>query len=398
MNILYYLKNYPKLSQSFVLNEIVELDRRGHNVAVFARQNPGEEIQHQEYSQLEIPVRYAAQPTPRDLPDLLDPVILNARVLRQVLYRTTPKNHARYLHLTRQCIEYIRNLDWEPDIIHCHFAHPNKFPATYTAKYFEIPCTVAAHAYEIFRNPDIRLLNALLNRMDRVIAPSQYNREYLRKQLQVKLPIEVVPATTRVSKYDPTHQEIPGRILTIARLVEKKGIEYAIEALGQLSETYPDVEYHIVGTGEQKEALRNQVRDLGVEDRVVFLGHVDDSRLHQELDEASVFVLPCVIASDGDRDAMPVVLKEAMAMETPCVSTTVSAIPELIEHEKNGLLVEPRDSVALADGVSKLLSDDDMRETMGHRARETVQQNFSLEAAGDSIVTAFENTIESYQK
>lgn len=394
MNILYYLKNYPKLSQSFVLNEISELERRGHKVAVFARQNPGETIQHEEHAKLDAPVRYANQPTMADAADLLAPEVLNPRVLHRSLYRADPRDHAKHFHLARQCIEYINEIGWSIDLVHSHFAHPNKLPATYVAAYHRVPCTVTAHAYEIFRDPDIRMLRLLLDRTDRVVVPSRYNRSYLRERFSIETPIDVVPATTRVSKFDPTDREVSGRILTIARLVEKKGLVYAIEALAQLAEAHPEIEYHIIGTGERKNQLRRRAAELGVDDRVTFLGNTSDERLHRELDEAAVFALPCVIADDGDRDVMPVVLKEAMAMKTACVSTTVSAIPELIENHSDGVLVEPRDSKALADAIGSLLEDDDKRRELGRRGRKTVATRFSIERIVDLLLESFQVAID----
>ncbi|WP_114576274.1 glycosyltransferase [Saliphagus sp. LR7] len=395
MNILYYLKNYPKLSQSFVLNEISELKRRGHNIAVFARQDPGEDIQHDEYDELDVSVRYAERPTIADGSDLLAPEIINRRVLHRSLYRAHLKNHAKNLHLARQCIEYVDELGWELDLIHSHFAHPNKLPATYVAAYYGIPCTVTAHAYEIFQEPNVRMLHILFDRIDRVIVPSRYNRSYLREHFDIEKPIDVVPATTQVSKFEPTDQEVPGRILTVARLVEKKGVIYAIEAIARLAETYPEIEYHIVGTGEREEMLRQRAAELGVEDRVTFLGRVSDERLYQELDDATIFVLPSVITGDGDRDSSPVALKEAMAMATPCVSTTVAGIPEIVTDGSDGRLVEPRNVKELTEALAGLLADDDNRQAMGRQARESVITKFGLETAVDELVKSFQAAIDA---
>jgi glycosyltransferase involved in cell wall biosynthesis len=391
MNVLYYLKNFPKLSQSFVLNEISELERRDHDVAVFALRDPDEAIQHSEYAELDVPVRYAQWPKVVDVAELLAPEVLNRRVLRRGLYRAHPKHHAKSLHLARQCIEYIDELEWSVDLVHGHFAHPNKLPATYAAAYHGVPCTLTAHAYEIFREPDLRMLRILLDRTDRVVVPSRYNRSYLREHFGVETPIDVVPATTRVSKFEPTDREVPSRILTIARLVEKKGVVYAIEALARLTEAHPGIgyEYHVVGSGEREGVLRRRAADLGIGDRVTFLGNVSDERLHRELDEAAAFVLPSVITADGDRDSSPVALKEATAMATPCVSTTVAGIPEIVEHGSDGLLVEPRDSAALADALATLLADDGLRRAMGNRARESVAAKFGLGAAIDGLEASF---------
>ena len=390
MNVLYYLKNYPKLSQSFVLNEVSELERRGHNVAVFSRRNPAEDVQHEEYAELDVPVRYAVQPTMTDAPDLLTTKLLNRRVLRRSLYRTHLKDHAKYLQLVRQCIEFVNELGWSIDHVHSHFAHPNKLPATYVAGYYEVPCTVTAHAYEIFRDPDVRMLRVLFDRMDRILVPSRYNRSYLRERFEIETPIDVVPATTRMSKYQPSDREVRGRVLTVARLVEKKGVEFAVEAVARLVETHPEIDYHIVGTGERETMLRQRVADLGIEDHVTFLGHVSDDRLHQEFDEAAVFVLPSVVTDDGDRDSSPVALKEAMAMATPCISTTVAGIPEIIKEGSDGVLVEPRDTDGLTEALAAILTNKASRKEMGDHARRTIREEFSLEVAVDALLSSFQ--------
>lgn len=390
MHVLYTLSSFPKLSESFVLNEIDELTRRGHDVAVFAYQSPGEGIHHEEHEQLDMPVRYAEQTTVSDAPKLFTSELINARVLRRSLYYDRPKNHVRSLNFARQHIEFVDGLDRPIDHIHSHFARRDKIAATYTAAHLGISCTVTAHAYELFADPDPHELGILFDRTDRVIVPSRYNRSYLREQFGVTRPIDVVPATTRVSKFEPTKREMPNRLLTVARLVEKKGVSYAIEAVARLAETHPDIEYHIVGTGEREEMLRQRAEELGVADRVAFLGNVSDERLRQEYDKAATFVLPCVIAANGDRDGSPVVIKEAMAMETPCVSTTVTGIPEMIDDGTNGLLVEPRDADALAEAIATMLGDKENREEMGHNARETIRERFGLEIAVEKLLSSFQ--------
>lgn len=390
MHILYFLKRFPKLSESFVLSEIHELLNRGHEVSVFALNDPGESIHHEEFGDLDIPIRYAEGPTIADGSDLLTSKLFVPRVLRRSLYRDHPKYHGKSLYRARQCIEFIEDLDTPVDHIHCHFGYRDKIAATYAAAYHRIPCTVTAHAYELFADPNPHVLGVLFDRTDRVIVPSQYNRSYLREHFGVTRPIDVVPATARLSKFQPTDRTVPNRLLTVARLVEKKGVVYAIEALAALAETYPDIEYHIVGSGREEDELRRRATALGVANRVTFLGNVTDERLHKEYDEAAAFVLPCVIAADGDRDGSPVAIKEAMAMATPCLSTTVTGIPEMIEDGTDGFVVEPRDADALADVMTKVFDDEDRRREMGQHARETVHEKFGLQVAVDKLVASFQ--------
>ncbi|VTT87334.1 Glycosyltransferase [Halorubrum sp. DM2] len=206
----------------------------------------------------------------------------------------------------------------------------------------------------------------------------------------------VVPATTSVDKFEPSDGCVSGRLLTVARLVEKKGYEYAIDAVTELIDRGYDVEYHIVGTGEREETLRSRVREHGIEDYVKFLGHVSDERLETELHEAELFVLPCVIASDGDRDVAPVALKEAMATQTACVSTSISAIPELITDGHDGILVEPNDSEALVDALSSLLDDQNRRKEIAANGRKTVESKFDISQAVDELVSVFQSCIQSH--
>jgi glycosyltransferase involved in cell wall biosynthesis len=152
-----------------------------------------------------------------------------------------------------------------------------------------------------------------------------------------------------------------------------------------------NVEYHIVGTGEKKERLQQQVKEHGIEDHVEFLGHVSDERLQKELSEAAVFILPCIIAEDGDRDAMPVVLKEAMASETACVSTTVSAIPELITDGHDGLLVPEKEPDGLASAIQELLNNPEKRKALAAHGRETVYNNFDISESVDTLIEIFES-------
>ena len=127
-----------------------------------------------------------------------------------------------------------------------------------------------------------------------------------------------------------------------------------MDAIGRLDDR-DDLEYHIVGSGPQESMIRARIEEHGIEDTVSLLGHVSDERLIRELDQAELFVLPSVVAADGDRDGIPVALMEAMAMETIPVSTMVSGIPELIVHRENGLLVEPGDSEELAEVIRRYL-------------------------------------------
>lgn len=391
VGLLYYLDSFPKLSESFILNEINELYHRGHDIAVFARNDPEEKITHEECENIDIPIYYA-DASYTDFPQLLSEKVIQMAVTNATKGLFKQFSATRLAHnffLGRKCAEFIESLDFDIDHIHAHFARPTTIGAVFAARYYGIPCTVTAHAVEIFKSPNISQIGHICDSTDHVIVPSKYNRRYLREEIGIDNDITVVPATTRIEKFEPSEPTVENRLLTVGRLVEKKGHTYGIEAVNNLIDGGYDVEYHIIGTGERKERLQQQVEEYGIKDRVEFLGHVPDERLRRELSEASVFVLPCVIAEDGDRDAMPVVLKEAMASETACVSTTVSAIPELITDGHDGLLVPEKDPEKLATAIQELLDSPEKRRDIAENGRETVQNKFNISRSVETLTEVF---------
>jgi len=393
LGIVYYVGSFPKLSTSFILNEIHELYNRGHNIAVFAQNAPEENLTHKEYENIDVPTYYVDE-SYTDFQNLL-----SKKPAQMALSNATdgffkhfsPKQAGRNLLLGKQCAQFIESLDFNVDVVHAHFAHPGRIRAMLAARYHDIPCTVTAHAVDIFSSPNAPQIKYICDSMDHVIVPSEYNRNYLRKEIGVENNITVVPATTRVKKFEASASTVENRLLTVARLVEKKGYPYGIKAINSLIKQGYDIEYHIIGCGDKKVQLQQQVEECGIKDHVEFLGHVSDERLQKELSEAAAFILPCIIAEDGDRDAMPVVLKEAMASETACVSTTVSAIPELITDGHDGLLVPEKEPDKLASAIQQLLDNPEKREDIAVNGRETVHNKFDISESVDTLTELFES-------
>jgi colanic acid/amylovoran biosynthesis glycosyltransferase len=393
LGVLYYVSSFPKLSESFILNEINELYNRGHDIAVFAQKDPGENITHEEYKDINVPV-YHADVSSTNLLQLLSkkPAQMALSNAKNGLFKQfSPKRIGHNLLLGKQCAQFIESLDIDINVVNAHFASPTRIGARLAARHHGIPCTVTAHAVEIFHSPNLPQIKYICDDMDHVIVPSEYNRDYLREEMGIENDITVVPATTQVEKFEPSAPTVENRLLTVARLVEKKGYPYGIEAVKTLIDQVYDVEYHIVGTGDRKDRLQQQVTEYCIEDHAEFLGHVSDERLKRELSEASVFVLPCVIAEDGDRDAMPVVLKEAMASETACVSTTVSAIPELITDGHDGRLVPEKEPDELASAIQELLDNPEKRKSIAENGRKTVHNKFDISSSVDTLIEVFES-------
>ncbi|SFH45343.1 Glycosyltransferase involved in cell wall bisynthesis [Halorubrum aquaticum] len=393
LGILYYVGTYPMLSESFIINEIHELKKRGHNVAVFALAKSNESITHEKHRKIDIPTYYG-EISYSDFHQLASRKILNMTFNSPRHVFKSSFSIKRVLHtllLGKKCSDFIEKLDFEIDVIHGHFAKETRLGEIHAAKYHDKPCVVTAHAVEIFKELDNRQIKEICDAMNQVIVPTRYNKQYLRNQVGIQNSISVIPATTEVDKFKYNGCKINNRILTVGRLVEKKGYKYAINSIERLVSNGYDLEYHIIGDGEDKQKLRNQINEYGIQDNVSILGNVSDERLRSEFNEANIFVLPCVVAKDGDRDAMPVVLKEAMASRTACISTTISGIPELITNEDNGILVPPRNTNALTEAIEDLLTNPDKVDQISKKGQETVEEQFDISDSVDLLVNVFKN-------
>jgi glycosyltransferase involved in cell wall biosynthesis len=392
MNIVYHLANFPKLSESFILNEVITLVNRGHDVRVIARRNPDEAVEHAELAELDLDVHYLEPPSYSKLPQITASIVTSDLPLPYVT-QFPPRTLARHLSYYREFHRWLSNASFTPDIIHGHFTTPEQISGWLTAHQHGIPFTITAHAYDIFT--DAASVDETVPHAERLVTVTEYNRRYLNDHYNFSTPIDVVPACIRTEKFTPVANEFPGRILTIARFVQKKGIDTALRSVAKVIDEHPGVTYHIIGSGDLEPDLRELISLLGIEDSTTILGSVSDKRLIRELSEAQLFTLPCRIADNGDRDASPTVLKEAMAMETACISTTVSGVPEVIVSGESGVLVEPNDPDALADAIHDLLRDDGLRNSLAAAGKERAETLFSIDQRIDDLERTFEKAQSS---
>jgi len=181
----------------------------------------------------------------------------------------------------------------------------------------------------------------------------------------------------------------------VARLVEKKGLGDVIRAADILRRRGRGFQVEIIGSGPQRQVLEHQVTRLGLNDRVRLVGAQSHDMVCRAYQRASIFVLPCVVAGDGDRDGIPNVLLEAMGSGIPVVSTPVSGIPELIESERDGLLVPPNDPASLADALDRLLTSAELRERLGRAARAEIEAHFSIDRSSTQLLALFQREAAS---
>jgi glycosyltransferase involved in cell wall biosynthesis len=167
-------------------------------------------------------------------------------------------------------------------------------------------------------------------------------------------------------------------VLGIGRLVEKKGFDDLIRACDLLKKSGFAFQCQIVGTGEDQPKLRRLIDELDIEDRVELCGPRPQREVFELIQRAAVFAAPCVVGQDGNRDGLPTVLLEAMSLGTPCVSTDVTGIPEVVQHNRTGLIVGQRNTSELASAIRRLIEDSRLRQRLASAARQLIEAEFDI--------------------
>jgi colanic acid/amylovoran biosynthesis glycosyltransferase len=261
--------------------------------------------------------------------------------------------------------------------IHCHFAHAPTSVGMYASMQLGIPFSFTGHANDLFQRRS--LLRRKLERADFVACISRFHRElYDGIVTEARSRYRVIRCGVDMQEWSPVvlapAEGRPLRVLSVARLVPKKGIDVLLRAIADLTR---DVELRVAGDGPERERLVALADELGCTERVTWLGPIDNDAVRAEMRAADVFVLPCKSDGAGDRDGIPVVLMEAMACGLPAVSGDLPAIRELIEDGVSGGLVPGGDDAALGALLATL--SDATRRAWGTAGRNKVEREFSLE-------------------
>lgn len=272
--------------------------------------------------------------------------------------------------------------------LHVHFAHTSAQIAMYASAFSGIPFSITAHANDIFERG--LLLERKARRSVKMLTISDFNREFL-------LSLGIAPQKLAVVRCGVVFGRRPGRaphpadtvfrIGTLCRLVEKKGVDDLLRAIALLHHEAVPVKAVIVGEGPQREALERLSRELGLDDRVEFAGAMAHGAVVEWLRSLDVFVLACKKDVNGDMDGIPVALMEAMSQEVPVISTRLSGIPELVVHDRTGLLASPGDPADLARHLQRLASDPNLRATLGVAGAEHVRTEFGQDVNIDRLLS-----------
>ena len=382
MRVAFFVPSFPETSETFILRQVTGLLDRRHEVRIFAyRTAMGGPVQ-------EAVTTYHLDELVRVLPNRRDvSAQVGVSAERPPGSRRWPRPSPRVVGCLRQhyadrmggwntLLRTLAMLGEERpfDVVHCHYGDIGLRYAV-AARLWRAPLIVSFYGYDCSALPlerGARVFEPLFREAHAVTVLSHH----MASRLQVlgcppgllrRVPLAVDPAM-RKPRADAARHAGP-HLLTVARLMEKKGIQFALHALGLVIDEFPGVEYEIVGAGPLLGELQDLTRTLGLEHNVRFVGAQSQAYVGEALHRADVFLLPSVTAANGDEEGTPTVLLEAALCGIPVLSTLHAGIPDIVQDETSGYLVPERDPDALAARLRALLREPERRRAMGEAGR-----------------------------
>jgi len=391
--VAFVLKGYPRLSETFIAQEIAALEQRGLQILIVSLRHPTDARRHPVHAEIRARVAY--------LPEYLyqEPFrVLRAwsRVRRWPSYRAaralwlrdlardpTPNRVRRF----GQALVLAAELPADVRHLHAHFLHTPASVTRYAAQLCGLHWTGSAHAKDIWTTPEWEKREKLAS-CDWLVTCTAANRDHL-AALAPPGRVELVYHGLDLARFPPlpapptaarngSDAGDPIKILSVGRLVEKKGTDVLLEALARLP---PELHWRLVhvGGGPLKHRLERRARALGLADRIAWRGMLPQQELLEQYRSADLFVLASRIARSGDRDGLPNVLMEAQSQGVACVASDLPGIGELIENGVTGVLVSPGSAAALAQALAALISDPARRRELGAAGMARLTASFALE-------------------
>ncbi|MGB5985997.1 MAG: glycosyltransferase, partial [Desulfobacterales bacterium] len=372
------LKGYPRISETFISNEILGLEQLGIKVHIFSMRHPRENFSHASVKQIAARVDYLPHTILAPLTKL---AWFNLKALRRY-----PNNYHNALALALRRFKRTRRSATLKHLLqagylvgrllnpsgvvhlHAHFAHSPTSVAMFAAQISGLPFSFTAHAKDIYTSHPQQLAEKI-QRARYVLTCTRYNLAHLRNLApHAKTPLHCIYHGIDIRLFtngiqDPHELSLdpPYEILTVARLTAKKGISTVLAALQELKRTNIHFRYTLIGDGEDRETILSEISRRGLTRHCRYLGTQPHVIVRQAFARAHIFVIGCRIAANGDRDGIPNVIAESMAMGVPVVAPEVSAIPEMIIDNQTGLLVPPQDPRAMAAAITRLLTNRGLR-------------------------------------
>jgi len=414
MKIAFIVHRFPALSQTFILNQITGLLDRGHEVDIYACRPGNEPSVHADVESYNLLKRtlymsaYASMPENKiyrlikgigriavDLPK--KPIA----VLDSLNFLKFGKNAAS-LKILYQAAPFLDKDQY--DIIHCHFGPLGNLAITLKA-------IGAVHGKIVttFRGYDIsshiktngeHIYAELFKKGELFLCVSEQIKDVLRELGCNEKQIIVHRSGVHLNKFrfelrKPRINSGP-RLLTVGRLVEKKGIQYGIESIAKILKKYPNIEYKIAGDGPLKNTLQKLIEELNVCNNVKLLGWQEREQIIELLQEADIFLAPSVTSQNGGREGIPGAIIEALACGLPVLSTWHSGIPEVVQDGESGFLVPERDSHTLAEKLQLLIEHSERWAEMGRKGRRYVEGHYDIDKLNDRLVEIYRQLLSGH--
>lgn len=404
--IAFVLKGYPRLSETFITQEILALEQRGVPLAIFSLRFPTDRLTHDFHARIRAPVVYLPEYVHQEPLRVLRGWLAARRLpgyrkARQIWWRDlwrdpTPNRMRRFA----QALVLARELGAEFSHLHGHFLHTPGSVTRYTAVMRGLPWSFSAHAKDIWTTPQWELrekledcawgvcctvagtdfLNGLAGERDAPVMLCYHGIDLARFP---------EPPPLAGDGHNGTDQDQPVRLVSVGRAVVKKGYDVLLRALALLP---PGLHWRLqhLGGGPELKSLQALAAGLGLAGRIDWRGPAGQKSVIHALRESDVFALACRIAPDGDRDGIPNVLMEAQSQALACVTTSLPAISEFIRHGETGLLCPPGDPVAFAAALERMIRNPEQRAAMGRQGRKRLEGNFQLCHSIDRLVSRFQ--------
>ena len=406
MKIAFIVGGFPTLSETFILNQITGLLDMGYDVEIFAQFNPQERKVHADIEKYQLMRRVHYFNIPHNkIKRILKAIFLIIKNFHKaplkILKSLNVFRYGKTALSLRLLYTLIPFLDKKFDIIHCHFG-PNGIIGAYLKEIgISGKLITTFHGYDmstfIVNNGNNVYEKLFLNGNLFLPISDYWKRKLIRLGCdEKKIIVHRMGIDLKKFKFSERIKQ-PGepiKILTIGRLVEKKGHEYAIRAIAKVVKKYRNIEYLIAGDGPLRNKLEGLVQELGIEKHVKFLGAIEQNEVLKLYQQAHIFVLPSITASNGDQEGIPVVLMEAQATGLPVISTYHTGIPEVIVEGKSGFLVPEKDVDALAERLEYLIEHPEIWPEMGRYGRKFVEEKYDIKKLNQKLVEIYQKLIE----
>ncbi|MDB5526799.1 MAG: redB [Rhizobium sp.] len=402
--IVVVLKGYPRLSETFIAQELLGLEKAGFELVLVALRRPTDKLRHPVHDEIGAPVFYLPEYLHEEPGRVLGALFKclpkpgfwrSAGALFSDFLKDPTRNRIRrFGQAAVLAAEWPDGAEW----IHAHFIHTPASVAAYASTMTGIPWTCSAHAKDIWTSPDWELEGKLASTRWTVTC-TQSGFDHLRKLGGAKSNVNLSYHGLDLARFDPfvgdrstrdgSNSDDPVRIISVGRIVEKKGYDILLRALSLLPK---DLHWRFehIGDGDNISKLQALADEFGIANRLIWKGALDQKDVLAGYRVADIFALACRITSDGDRDGLPNVLVEASSQGLVSISTNISGVPELLIDGQNGLVVPPEDPKALASALDRAIRDASLRHRLGDAAEKRVRAEFDFNASIRQLKNLFE--------